>query len=100
MNLKTWLKYVPLRGDHRLVEFLTDGFPLGMNSEEPEWNQIVKHYFAQAYPILPPLVYLISDIMNIDNPKLIKTDIAKAFRNIRLDPVDALNCAFLIISLI
>ena len=40
---------------------------------------------------LPSLDYLLNDIMNTHNPRLIKVDIARAFRNICIDPGDALK---------
>ena len=49
-------------------------------------------YDGAAYSLtLPSLDYLIADIMNMKNPCLIKVDIARAFRNIPIDPGDALK---------
>ena len=40
---------------------------------------------------LPNLDALLLDILSKDKPKLLKIDIAKAFRNVRIDPGDALK---------
>ena len=49
-------------------------------------------YDGAAYSFtLPSLDYLIADIINRKDPRLIKVDIARAFRNIPIDPGDALK---------
>ena len=40
---------------------------------------------------LPYLDYLLGDVLRFENPRLIKTDIARAFRNIRVDLGDAMK---------
>ena len=43
-------------------------------------------------PTLPSLDYLIADIMECkERPKLVKVDIARAIRNVRVDPGDAIK---------
>ena len=41
---------------------------------------------------LPTLDHVLSQILNLKNPKLVKADISRAFRNVPLDPRDAVKC--------
>ena len=41
---------------------------------------------------LPTIDHVVHQILNIDDPLLMKVDISRAFRNIKIDPRDAIKC--------
>ena len=73
--------------DRRAIVDLSYGDVDSVNGQTPR-----SVYDGSPYTLtLPSLDYLIHDIMNTDRPKLIKVDIARAFRNLRINPGDALK---------
>ena len=41
---------------------------------------------------LPALDHVLHQILQLENPRLIKADISRAFRNVPIDPRDAIKC--------
>ena len=41
---------------------------------------------------LPTLDRILNQILSLKNPKLIKVDVSRAFRNVPIDPCDAIKC--------
>ena len=41
---------------------------------------------------LPSLDHVLDQILHLNNPKLVKADISRAFRNVPIDPRDAIKC--------
>ena len=43
---------------------------------------------------LPTLDHVLAQILELKQPKLIKVDVSRAFRNVPIDPRDAIKCGF------
>ena len=60
-------------------------------------NQVTDKTTYEGIPFtlqLPTLDHMLAQILELNKPKLIKVDVSRAFRNVPIDPRDAIQCGF------
>ena len=119
LNVKAWELYLQDYSDKRVLQYIKFGFPLSLiGASELGNKEITNHYSACQYPEeiqkyidkvnsyvnkskfdesafvlkFPNIDHITEDIVNcMEECALFKIDIARAFRNLRVDPCDSLK---------